>query len=385
MGADKAVLGQMIMDYSGWTLFSLAAFFVVILVIVFVHEYGHYIVGRWCGVKVEAFSVGFGKELIGYTDRHGTRWKFCAIPLGGYVKFEGDANAASQPSDEQAMHTATSLHGQPLWERAAIVAAGPIANFILAVVIFTGLFVTYGRNYIPAEVQGMIPGSAAEQAGLKVGDIIVRIDGDKVYDFEDIPRLVQHRTGDQLNVVVDRKGSEVSFAVVPKNIQIDDGLGGKATVGGLGISYKVGEGKVLVKEFGLGEAVSQAVWKTKNQIVMIMQGVKSMIVGRQSVKQVGGAVTIAKLAGAHASYGVAEFINFVAALSVSIGLINLFPIPILDGGHLVLFAIEAVFGKPLQGRALEWSYRIGLAVVVMLLALGQINDATRYLGLNFGT
>jgi regulator of sigma E protease len=385
MGADKAVLGQMIMDYSGWTLFSLAAFFVVILVIVFVHEYGHYIVGRWCGVKVEAFSVGFGKELIGYTDRHGTRWKFCAIPLGGYVKFEGDANAASQPSDEQAMHTATSLHGQPLWERAAIVAAGPIANFILAVVIFTGLFVTYGRNYIPAEVQGMIPGSAAEQAGLKVGDIIVRIDGDKVYDFEDIPRLVQHRTGDQLNVVVDRRGSEVSFAVVPKNIQIDDGLGGKATVGGLGISYKVGEGKVLVKEFGLGEAVSQAVWKTKNQIVMIMQGVKSMIVGRQSVKQVGGAVTIAKLAGAHASYGVAEFINFVAALSVSIGLINLFPIPILDGGHLVLFAIEAVFGKPLQGRALEWSYRIGLAVVVMLLALGQINDATRYLGLNFGT
>jgi regulator of sigma E protease len=358
---------------------------VVILVIVFIHELGHYLVGRWCGVKVEAFSVGFGKELLGYTDSHGTRWKFCIIPLGGYVKFEGDASAASQPSEDEMLHTATSLQGQPVWERAAIVAAGPLANFILAIVIFAGVYLAYGRAYIPAEVQGMMPGSAAEQAGLKVGDVIIRIDGETVYDFEDIPRLVQFRKGDEIEVVVNRQGSDVSYAVVPKNIQIDDGLGGKATVGGLGISFKIAAGQVRVKQFGPLEAISQAVWTTKNQTVMLLQGVKAIIVGKQSAKQLGGAVTIAKLAGTQASYGLAEFLKVIAALSVSIGLINLFPIPILDGGHLVLFAIEAVFGKPLQGRALEWSYRVGLAVVVMLLALGQINDATRYLGLNFGT
>jgi regulator of sigma E protease len=239
--------------------------------------------------------------------------------------------------------------------------------------------------YFPAEVQGMLPGGAAEQAGLKIGDVIVRIDGSTVYGFSDISRLVRLRTGDPLEVVVDRAGTQVTATVVPKNINVDDGLGGKVTVGGLGISYQAKQGQTQVKKLGVSEAFSEAVWQTKNQIVMILQGVKSMIVGKQSVQQVGGAVTIAKLAGAHASYGVTAFLFFVGVLSISIGLVNLFPIPILDGGHLVLFAIEAVLGKPLEGRALEWSYRIGLAVVVMLMALGQINDATRYLGLSFGT
>jgi regulator of sigma E protease len=385
MGADKAVLGQMILDYSWDVTFILAAFLVVILVIVFVHEFGHYIVGRWCGVGVEAFSVGFGKELFGYTDRNGTRWKFCAIPLGGYVKFEGDANAASKPSDQPELHTATSLHSQPLWQRAAIVAAGPLANFILAIAIFTGVFFTYGMTYFPAEVQEMMPDGAAKQAGIKTGDVIVRIDGSEIYSFDDIPRLVRLRTGDPLEVVVQRDGAPLTFSVVPKNISVDDGLGGKVTVGGLGISYRPPNGEAQVKTFGLGGAFNQAVWQTKNQIVMIMQGVKSMIMGKQSVKQVGGAVTIAKMASVHASYGPTTFIFFIGILSISIGLINLFPIPILDGGHLVLFAIEAVLGKPLEGRALEWSYKIGFAVVLMLLALGQINDATRYLGLNLGT
>ncbi len=385
MSADNAVLGQMIIDFSGWALFSTAAFFVAIIAIVAVHEYGHYIVGRWCGVNVETFSVGFGKELLGFTDRNGTRWKFCAIPLGGYVKFEGDANAASQPSGEPIDHTATSLHAQPLWQRAAIVAAGPLANFLTAIVIFTGIYWTMGMPYVPAEVKGLLAGGAAETAGLKTGDVITKIDGDTVYSFEDISMHVRLRTGDPLEIVVDRQGSPVSFTVVPKAMQFPDGLGGNVTAGGLGISYKSADGQWLIKELSLPGSFVQAVWHTKNQIVMFGRTIKAIVFGKQSTREFGGALTIARLAGTTASYGPSVFIGFIALLSISIGLINLFPVPILDGGHLVFFAIEGILGKPLEPKAQEWSFRVGFALIIALIAMVQINDITRYFGLNFGT
>ena len=381
MGGDSAVFAQMIID-SSWNIgFYLAAFLVLIVVIVFVHEFGHYIVGRWCGVGVDAFSVGFGKELFGFTDKRGTRWKFCAIPLGGYVKFEGDANAASQP--DETVHTATSLHAQPLWQRASIVAAGPIANFLLAIAIMTPVLWLAGKPYYPPIVQGFSEGSAAQAAGVQAGDRILSIDGTAIYDYDDIKRLVSLRAGDALAVVVQRGSEEIAVTVTPKETSVDDGIGGKVKIGLLGVSYKAANGEVEMQRFSLGGALVQATWDTKNQVISILQGVKSLIVGKQSLSQVGGAVSIAKMAGASASYGLITFVTFLAAISVYIGLINLFPIPILDGGHLALFAIEAVLGKPLDGRALEWSYRIGLGLVLVLLALGQFNDVTRHFG--FGT
>ncbi len=367
-------------------LFNFAAFVVALIVIVFVHEFGHFIVGRWCGVKAEVFSVGFGKEMFGFTDKHGTRWKFAPIPLGGYVKFEGDANAASMPSTSpDVQHSPTSLHAQPVWERMAVVAAGPIANFLLAILIFAAGFMFLGLPYERPVVTAVVAGSAAEQAGVKAGDLIVAVDGAKVLSYKDVQEAIFLRPGETFNLDLKRGEADMTLSVTPRVHEEKDGFGGMIKTGRLGIEHRRQPGEPLYQQFSPPAAFAKAADRVWFIVATTGKMLGKIISGEQSAKQIGGAISIGKGAGDAASGGPIAFIEFLAFLSISIGIINLMPIPMLDGGHLVFYAIEAVRGKPLGPVAQEWGYRIGFSCVVMLMVLGLYNDAGRSLNVLFGT
>ena len=357
----------------------LIPFLVALTIIVFIHELGHFLVARWCGVSVEAFSIGFGKEITGWVDRHGTRWKLCWLPLGGYVKFKGDANAASLP-DAEAMAEAArepgNFHGKAVWQRALVVAAGPIANFILAIVIFTAAYMVVGTPSMEPRVDDVTVGSAAQRAGLQKGDLILSIDGSAIKNFTDIQRAVMARAGDTLEVIVERNGGKINLAVTPEMTVRDDGFGGKIRVGQLGVVHNR-EGDVKYERLGFVDAVKTGVGQTWFIVDTTFRYLGKLFSGRESADQLSGPVGIATATGNAASQGLMSFISWIGFLSVSIGLINLFPIPMLDGGHLVFYAIEAVRGRPLGEQAQEWGFRIGLSAVVLLMVVGTWNDLTK--------
>ncbi len=365
-------------------LISILAFIAVLSIIVFIHEYGHFQVGRWFGVKIEAFSIGFGRELIGYTDRHGTRWKICPWPIGGYVRFEGDANAASIP-DAKVVHSPTSLHAKPVWQRALIVAAGPFANFLLAIAIFSVAFMIMGKAYIEPKVGEVTAGSVAEKAGILPGDYIRSIDGNEVASFSELQRLVWFKAGRELHVEVERQGEKRTLILVPTTLVEPDSFGGKTSRGVLGVGSVKGKSSIKVAYFTPGQAILQGCKETWGIVTVTGEFIGNMISGRQSVKQVGSAASIAKGAGDAVSNGPMNFVIYIAFLSISIGLINLFPVPMLDGGHLVYYALEALRGKPLGPHAQEWGFRIGLSFVVMLMLVGVVNDGGRIFNVVFGT
>ncbi len=366
--------------------FYLLSFVVALSIIVFVHEFGHFIVGRWCGANVEVFSLGFGRELFGFTDKKGTRWKFCLWPLGGYVRFEGDANAASKPDFEQAKAPSpTSFHGRPLLQRAAIVFAGPLANFILAIAIFWGAFALIGEPYFEPVVDEVRAGSAAEKAGIKAGDRVISVGGEDMTSFEDIRRAVWLHAGEELDVVLQRAGQDIALKVIPDTVEEPDSFGGTMKLGVLGVVNTVQAGEPLSRTYSPVAALSRSVEQTKYVVVTTFRFLGKIVLGDQSIKQIGGPGSIAKGAGDAAKGGVLAFALFLGLLSVSIGLINLFPVPMLDGGHLAFYAIEAVRGKPLGPDAQEWGFRIGLSFVAVLMLVGLFNDSGRFINHFFGT
>jgi regulator of sigma E protease len=363
----------------------LISFFIVLTVIVFIHELGHFLVARWCGVKVETFSIGFGKEILGWTDRTGTRWKLCWILLGGYVKFAGDANAASLPSSSSA-HVAGSLHSKPVWQRMAVTAAGPIANFLLAIVIFAGLYAVLGVPQIEPRIAKIEPGSAAERAGLMVGDIVAKVDGRAIRTFSDLSQSIVMRAGETVNLTVQRNSGVLNVRVVPDTVEQPDNFGGKMKLGRLGIQSAAQEGgKVIYDKLGPIEAVQRGAEQTWHIIAITVRQVGKLLTGREDPSQVGGLPSMMKGAGDAATSGAGSFAFYIAFLSISIGIINLFPIPMLDGGHLVYYAIESILGKPLSQRAQEIGFRIGLSLVFMLMAFGNWNDLTRIFAMIVGS
>ncbi len=353
----------------------------VLTIVVFFHELGHFMVGRWCGVTIKAFSIGFGPELFGFHDKHGTRWKFSAIPLGGYVKFQGDENAASVP-DHEAMEKLSpeerkkSLHTQPVWARSAIVAAGPIANFLLSIVIFAFLLFVYGKAITPARVDSVLPNSAAEAAGFQPGDIMVSINGSEVEAFSDVQRLVALSSDDVLDVTVDRGGSLVTLQTTPRKQEITDRFGNKQKIGVLGIRHAARPEDVVRKSYGAGEALWGGVEETYFIIDRTLGYIGRIFVGKEDADQLGGPIRVAQVSGQVATLGIAALLNLAGMLSVSIGLINLFPIPMLDGGHLVFYAIEAVRGRPLSEKSQEFGFKIGMALVLSLMVFATFNDIT---------
>lgn len=367
-------------------IFYAIPFFVAIVVIVFIHELGHFLVARWCGVSIEAFSIGFGKEVTGWYDRHGTRWKLCWIPLGGYVKFKGDANAASMPDAAamaQAANDPGNFHGKPLWQRAAVVAAGPVANFILAIGLFSAAFMTVGSPVMEPRVDEILPGSAAEQAGIRPGDLIVEIQGSEIERFSDIQQAVITRGGEELKVVIMRGGQRQDLLLTPQIKEENDGFGGKMRIGLIGVKHNP-DGAVKFERMGPLAALEAGVERTWFIVDATIRYIGKLFTGRESTDQLGGPIAMAKAAGDAASLGFYQFIGVIAFLSVSIGLINLFPIPMLDGGHLVYYAIEAVRGKPMGERAQEWGFRIGFSFVIMLMVVGTWNDLIRVATVWFG-
>src|SRR3954466_16050093 len=349
-------------------------FLIVLTVLVFVHELGHYLIARRNGVKIEIFSIGFGPELFGWWDRAGTRWKFSAIPLGGYVKMFGDADATSglpiaRLGQLSPAEWAGSFHGKRLGQRAAIVAAGPLANFVFAIVVLALLFMTYGQPFTPAEVGQVIAGSAAETAGIRAGDEIVSIDGQAVERFEDVQQAVRLNPGVPMAMVVRRDGQFVDLRVTPARVEENDRLG-RREIGQLGV--RGGAPKYVTRD--PASAVIRAVGETWNLSVTTLHAVWQMIVGTRGSEELGGPLRIAQLSGEVAQGGLVPLLWFMAVLSINLGLINLFPVPVLDGGHLLFYAAEVIRGRPLGQRAQEYGFRIGLALVVTLMVFATWND-----------
>lgn len=359
----------------------------VLTIVVFFHELGHFLVARWCGVSVDVFSIGFGKELFGFNDRRGTRWRLSAVPLGGYVKFTGDENAASMP-DAAALEAVPEdrreglFYFAPLWRRAAIVAAGPVANFILAIAIFAVLFSTLGRPISLPVVDSVMPESPAEAAGIQPGDRIVAIDGAPIESFSDIQRIITLASDDELAIMVERDGERVELTATPERREISDGFGGTQRVGVLGISRSIEEGEITYQRYGPVEAVVEGVQETGMIVERTLTYVKRLFTGRETVDQLSGPVRIAQVSGVVASSGgMVALLHLSAILSVSIGLLNLFPVPMLDGGHLVFYAIEGIRGRPLSPRMQEMGFRIGFALVIMLFVFVTFNDIVKLAGI----
>jgi regulator of sigma E protease len=355
------------------------AFLFVLTVVIFVHELGHFLVARWCGVRVKTFSIGFGKEIFGFTDRYETRWRLAWIPLGGYVKFLDDENSASVPSREalQQMTPAEregAFQTKPLASRAAIVAAGPIANFVLAILVFAVTFTFVGVNVTAPRVDELVADGAAAKAGFKPGDIIVSIDGQPIEAFADMQRIVSASADRELSFEVNRGGVSTVIRATPERREIADRFGNKLKVGVIGIKRNATQQEWQFKQYGPIEAVGLAVKESYFIVSRTLGYLYDVATRRESGDQLGGPLRIADISGQVASLGFLALINLTAVLSVSIGLINLFPIPLLDGGHLMFYGIEAIRGRPLSERAQEVGFRIGLAIVLLLLVYTTYQD-----------
>ncbi|MEJ2374715.1 MAG: RIP metalloprotease RseP [Pseudolabrys sp.] len=365
--------------FGGGLIGYLVPFLFVLTIVVFFHEFGHFLVARWCGIRVLTFSLGFGPEVVGFNDRYGTRWKISAIPLGGYVKFFGDENAASAP-DHAAAATMSeeekkdSFIGQNVAKRAAVVVAGPLANFVLAIAIFALIFMTVGKQTTSARVDTVQPHSAAAAAGFKPGDLVTAIDGEKITSFYDMQRIVTGSGGEKLTIVVERQGHPVTLTATPRLQEVKDAFGNKHELAVLGISRSMKPGDIKTQRLGPLVALGQGAQETWFVIDRTLSYIGGIFAGREAADQLGGPIRIAQISGEVASAGFVALIHLTAILSISIGLLNLFPIPLLDGGHLLFYGIEAVRGRPLSERAQEVGFRIGLAIVVMLMIFATFND-----------
>ena len=361
---------------------TILPFLFVLTVIVFVHEMGHFLVARWCNVAVDAFSIGFGPELLGWEDRRGTRWRIAAIPLGGYVKFSGDENAASQPDHEAVARMSEEERSKsfvlkPLWQRAAVVAAGPFANFVLAVAIFTVYFALAGRPAIEAKVSEVEPASPAAEAGFLPGDVIRAVDGDTIRDFSGVQRKVASAVGVEMEFVVARDGEMVTLLATPERRELTDPFGNAYTQGVLGVRRTAVDVTAERQSLGPLQAFSAGLDETAYIARRTVEVVGGIVIGTQSVEQLGGPIRVAQVSGEVAKISIAALFSLMAMLSISIGLINLLPIPMLDGGHLMFYAIEAVRGSPLPDKAQEVGFRIGLAMVLMLMAFVTYQDIVK--------
>ena len=348
---------------------------IILTVVVFVHEMGHFLVARWCGIRVAAFSVGFGQELAGFTDRRGTRWKLSAIPLGGYVRFEGDENVASIPDPEKLAETPVSerkglFHFAPLWKRFAVVLAGPAANFLLAILVFAAVFVSIGRPQMLPVVGKVVADSAAEEAGIEPGDRILSVDGRGIDTFEQLQGIVRLAAGEPLLVVVDRNGEQLTLTATPRRESQSNGFGGSHRVGVLGIQAD-NETFSFDRDDPV-TAVVEGTRKTGEIVELTLTYLGRLLRGRESTDQLSGPIGIGQTIGQIPSFS--GRIYLTAVLSVSIGLFNLFPVPMLDGGHLLFYLIEALRGRPLSPRVQDLGFRIGFALVIMLFIFVTFND-----------
>ena len=361
-------------------------FIILLTVVVFIHEYGHYYFARKYGVGVTDFSIGFGKELFGFNDKSGTRWKFCAIPLGGYVKFFGDRNVFSQAEQEELLKKYSKEDREklfvvkPIYQRSLIVAAGPFANFLLAIVIFAFIYMFAGKDFTPAQIQEVQPDSPAFISGVKSGDIIKSIDNREVKSMMEVSAFINASSSETINLGLIRNESELSINVKPKFVEGSDSLGNKINKKIIGIKIAPLNDKIERERLGPATALFYAIKETWFVIDASWDFVISMFKGTGDTSQLGGPIKIAKITGQVAKFGVVAFLSIMAYISISLGFINLFPIPMLDGGHLMFYAFEKILGRPLTQKTQEGFFRIGLFLLLSLMFFTTFNDL-RDLGL----
>jgi regulator of sigma E protease len=367
LGADSLLVG------------TLLPFLIVLTVIIFVHEMGHYLVGRWCGIGVKAFSIGFGPEIFGFNDKHGTRWRLAAIPLGGYVKFAGDMTGAGQ-MDQAALDAMTddekrrAFHLQPVWKRAATVFAGPFANFLLTILIFSVFFGLYGKTVADPIIDSVVPNSVAEKAGFKPGDRFISVDGQQIVTFVDVQRYVSQRPDEMLTFKVDRSGSEIEIKAAPIRQESQDAFGNKVMVPILGV--KLANSEATFRRIALSptQAVGAAVSDTMYMIGATGRVFARLATGREDKCQLGGPVKIATMAGQAAKQGIDWLISLAAMLSLGVGILNLLPIPPLDGGHLLLYGMEAGMRRPVPAKMQDMVFRVGTLIVLSFMGFVVFND-----------
>lgn len=350
----------------------LVGFVLMLGPLITLHELGHYLVGRWFGVKAEAFSVGFGKEIAGFTDRRGTRWRLSALPLGGYVQFKGDMDPASVPNPD-APAEPDSFQTAALWKRALIVAAGPMTNLVVAIAIFAAFFAIIGQPRIESRTVGTFAEqSAARDAGMELGDTIVAIDGDAVDDFREVQDAVMLYPSQDMTFTVLRDGEQLDIPLVTRRVEVTDRFGNESVIGQIGVAPAGGE--YTIEEVGILESVPLAAKRCWDLMGMMLAGIGQIITGDRSIEELGGPVKIAKYSGEQMSLGLTAFVNFVALISLNLAFINILPIPALDGGHLAFYAAEAVRRKPVGPRVTEWAYRTGIALVLVFMVVVTVND-----------
>jgi len=363
---------QLLVDFRDYVLVFLA----VITAIVFVHEMGHFLVARACGVRVETFSIGFGPELFGRTSRTGTRWRVSLLPFGGYVRMFGDLDGPGDATDKLAAMTpeerAVAFRGKKLAQRAAIVAAGPAANFIFGIVLLAAIYVAYGQPVITPVVGEVQAGSAAEAAGLKAGDKVLVANGEKIDTFQDLQLVVRMTVGEPVLLQIERDGQTRAVSVQPHMEEVSDALGNKQRVPLLGILASQNASTVV--HHTLFSAVGAAIPGTWQMTKSMLQGVGQILSGRRGSDQLSGPIGIARQIGQASHLGLTGVLIFAVYISINLGLVNLFPIPLLDGGHLLFYGVEAILGRPLGQRVQEYGFRVGLFLVLALMVLATGND-----------
>lgn len=355
-------------------LVTILAFALVLGPLVFLHELGHYLAGRWFGVKADEFSIGFGREVAGFTDKRGTRWKFCALPLGGYVRFAGDMNPASQPTPEwlslPPAERARTFQAKPVWQRAIIVAAGPIMNFLIAIAILGAFAFAYGQAVTPSVIGTVVPNSAAAKAGLQPGDRITALNDRQITDFRDIQMFAVLRAGEAVTIRYQRAGEMRDTQAVIGRDTLKDRFGNLTHRGMLGI----GPSESVMKPVALWEAPLVGLSRTAQIVRGTVEGLQRIILGRIPVSELGGPLKIAKISGESLAMGPLELVGLIAFMSINLGFINLLPVPVLDGGHLLFYAVEAVRRRPVEPQVMEWAYRGGLIAIVALMLFVTFND-----------
>jgi regulator of sigma E protease len=368
-----------LVGYGDSVLSYILPFLFVLTLVVFFHELGHFIVARWCKVDVKVFSIGFGREIFGFDDKKGTRWRISWIPLGGYVKFAGDENAASAPDADAIKNMseeerAGNFHAKTLAQRAAVVVAGPVANFLLAIAIFAFIFTFIGQRHTLPFVDAVTENSAASNAGFKEGDLVLSIDGEPIESFGEMQRIVSISADQELTIFVKRKGTEIELKATPRKQETTDVFGNSIRRGLLGIRRSASPEDWVLKKYDPLTSVWMGTKETYFVITRTLSYLYDVITGREKADQLGGPIRIAQISGQVATAGFFALLNLGAILSVSIGLINLFPVPMLDGGHLLFYGIEAIRGRPLSEKSQEIGFRIGLALVLMLMIFATWND-----------
>ncbi|WP_420138233.1 RIP metalloprotease RseP [Sphingomonas sp.] len=353
---------------------TILCFIAAIGPLIFVHELGHYLAGRVFGVKAEMFSIGMGRELFGWTDKRGTRWKVSALPIGGYVKFAGDMGPASTPDPAWLAlppeQRAQTLQAKPVWQRFLVVLAGPVTNFIAAIAIFTLYFGISGVPQTPATIAQVVPGTAAAAAGLRPGDHIVSVARRPVSNFEDMAQMVALRPGQRIDLEIQRDGRTLTVPVTPQRRHFSDGAGNEGDVGLLGVA----SGRSVQKREGVLGTLGASLRETGNILRTMTDVIGQILGGERSAKELGGPLKIAQFSGQVATFGWLPFIRFMAFVSINLGFINLLPIPLLDGGHLLFYIIEGVRRRPLPAQTQEWAFRSGLALLLGFMLFVTIND-----------